>query len=146
MYLDGVIPISEHLGRIDNELVLLKDTRLQQNSSLNLSAILLSHLEDGLSTYISIAETTSALLVDQSIAVNALSSQIISLNNIVETNILSLDAGFEKLHAALLDTEYFVLSWAGRSHGWMLASTGVFIIGTLAGMSRWIVICTSIQR
>lgn len=108
--------------------------------------MLLDNLKNGLSTYLSIAEATSTLLINQSIAVNAISSQIVSLNSIVETSILSLDAGFEKLHHTLRETENHILSWAGKRSGWMVSSSAGFIIGTLAGVNRWIVIGTSIQN
>jgi hypothetical protein len=102
------------------------------------------HLKDGLFTYLTIAERTSNLLENQSISLNALSSQIISLNDLVEQSISSLNVGFGKLHATLRDTEGWILSWVGGSHGWMAAGCGGFILGTFAGVSRWIILGTSV--
>ena len=104
----------------------------------------MGHLKEGLFTYLTIAETTSSFLENQSMALNALSSQIISLNEFVEHSISSLDAGFGKLHTTLRDTEGRISSWVGGSHGWIAAGCAGFILGTFAGVTRWIILGTSV--
>jgi hypothetical protein len=111
--------------------------------SLNTSAFLLHHLEESFVTYLTIAQTSSVLLANQSMSIKSLTSQIISLNDMVEQKILHLRLGFDRLEELLLSTEEQISSWGGNK-SWILAGLAGIMIGTTVGMWRWLFIGMSV--
>jgi hypothetical protein len=99
----------------------------------------MDHLNTRLLSYIAVAEENSQILANQSSAMISVSTQINSLSQQVEDNILHLEAGFEKLRESMHLTKLSALSLSGDSRIWMIAGVGGFLLGTVAGFIRWII-------
>lgn len=85
-------------------------------------------------------EENSDLLSNQSKAILSVSNQLDSLSEQVTHNILHLENGFERLQESIHLTEMSVLSLSRDNRNMMIVGTGGFLLGTFAGLMRWIVI------
>ena len=80
----------------------------------------------------------SEFFSNHSTAIIFLSSQITSLNDMVSNNFMGLEMGFDRLGAVLDNTEERILSWSNDNRIWMTAGFVGFVIGTLTGLTRWV--------
>jgi hypothetical protein len=72
-------------------------------------------------------------------SITTLTSQILSLNGLVEEKLLKLRVGFERLEGVLGDAEEQISTWGGNKR-WIHAGLTGLLIGTVPGIARWILI------
>lgn len=105
----------------------------------------MNHLNTRLQFYLHVAEQNSQILENQSNTINSMSTQLFSLNEQVQHNILHLEHGFERLRKSMHLTELSILSWSlGDTKIWIIAGLGGFLLGTFAGLLRWIIVLITI--
>ena len=96
------------------------------------------HLKESLVNYLTISEVTSELFANHSTSFNALFLQIVSLNDMVNDNLLNLGTRFEKLGEVLDQTEERMSSLSKDDFIWVLSGVVGFFMGSSAGFIRWI--------
>jgi hypothetical protein len=107
--------------------------------------MLVHQLQYSLASYLNISEKTSDLLARHSASINAVSTRMESLNEIVKAHFVSFEMGFDSLRNVLDQTEERVSSWSKDNRIWIVSGAVGFVAGISAQAARRMLIGTPVM-
>jgi hypothetical protein len=94
----------------------------------------MSGLKRSLEGVFELADGTTSILIRNANTMSALSSQLQSLHGYLETQLQSLDSGFERLKGKLEASETLAEQLGSNSKAWLIAGFCGYILRTFPGM------------